>query len=56
MPGVGRLVAKHEEQRFTGRLACEKEVASSAACVVRFPSCRRMPRAAAVARSALSHA
>jgi hypothetical protein len=54
MPGVGRLVAEHREQRFAGRVADEKEVASRAAGVVRFPDCRRVSRVVGVARSALS--
>jgi len=54
MPSVGRLVAGHGEQRFAGRIAGGKEVASSVAGVVRFPSCWRVSRVVGAARSALS--
>jgi hypothetical protein len=54
MPGVGRLVAKHEAQRFAGRVLREKRtVASEARGVVESPSYQRGWRVLNGARSAL---
>jgi hypothetical protein len=54
MPGVGRLVAKHRDQRLAGRVLRERKVAGGVRGVVRFTGLIRWCRVIGVARSACS--